>query len=43
MVIKRKITEENHKSKKAKDINKNVDDDELKYENYKNVFLIYHT
>ena len=31
------ITENNRESKKAKDINKNVLDDELKYYNYKNV------
>ena len=28
------VTEENHESKKAKDINRNVVDDELKYEDY---------
>ena len=33
------ITEEKHESKKAKDINKNVIDDELKYEDYKNVLF----
>ena len=31
------ITEANHESKKAKGINKNIVDDELKYEDYKNV------
>ena len=31
------ITEENHEFKKAKGINKNFVDDELKYEDYKNV------
>ena len=29
------ITEHNHQSKRAKDINKNVVADELKYEDYK--------
>ena len=29
------ITEDNHESKRAKDINKNVVADELKYEDYK--------
>ena len=29
----------NHESKKAKDINKNVVDDELGYEDYKNTFF----
>ena len=33
------ITEEDHESKKAKDINKNYVDDELKYEAYKNVLF----
>ena len=33
------ITEDNHGSKKAKDINKNVFGDELKYEDYKNVLF----
>ena len=34
------ITEDNHESKKAKDINKNVaDDEELKYEDCKNVLF----
>ena len=34
------ITEDNHDSKKAKGINKNIVDDELNYEDYKNVLLI---
>ena len=33
------ITEDNHKTKKAKCINKNVINDELKYEDYKNAFF----
>ena len=33
------ITEEKHESKKAKNINKNVIDDELKYEDCKNVLF----
>ena len=33
------IRKDNHKSKKAKDINRNVIDDEVKYENYNNVLL----
>ena len=33
------ITEDNHESRKVKGINKNVADDELKYEDYKNVLL----
>ena len=33
------ITEDSHESKKAKSINKDVVDDELKYEDYKNVLL----
>ena len=33
------ITEDNHESKKVKGNNKNVVDDELKYEDYKNVLL----
>ena len=33
------ITEGNHEFKKAKGINKNFVDDELKYEDYKNVFF----
>ena len=33
------ITEDNHESKKEKDIMKNVVDDELKYEDYKNVLF----
>ena len=33
------ITEDNHKSKKAKGIDRNVVDDELKYENHKNVLF----
>ena len=33
------ITEDNHESKKAKAINKNFVDDELKYENYKNILF----
>ena len=33
------ITEHNHQSKRAKDINKNVVADELKYEDYKIVLL----
>ena len=32
-------TEDNHESKKAKDANKNAVDDELKYEDYKNVLV----
>ena len=31
------VTEDNHEFKKAKGISKNVVDDELKYEDYKNV------
>ena len=33
------ITEDNHEGKKVKDINENVVDDELKYEDYKNVLF----
>ena len=33
------IRKDNHKSKKAKDINRNVIDDEVKYENYNNVLF----
>ena len=33
------ITEDNHDSKNAKDINENAVDDELKYEAYKNVLF----
>ena len=33
------IKEENHESEKAKEINKNAVDDELKYEDYKNVLF----
>ena len=33
------IKKENHGSKKAKDIFENIVDDELKYEDYKNVLL----
>ena len=33
------ITEDNHESKKEKDIMKNVVDDKLKYEDYKNVLF----
>ena len=33
------ITEENHESKKAKGINKNAVDDELKYGDYNNVLF----
>ena len=33
------ITEENHETKKAKTINKAVANDELKYEDYKNVLF----
>ena len=33
------ITEDNRESKKAKDIDKNVVDDEQKYENYKNALF----
>ena len=36
------ITEGNHESKKAKGINKNIADDELKYEDNKNFSLIDH-
>lgn len=31
------IAEDNHESKKVKDINKHIVDDKLKYEDYKNV------
>ena len=34
------IAEENHESKKVKDIRKTDLDDEVKYENYKNVLFI---
>ena len=34
------ITENNHESKKARGINKNDVDDELKYEDYKNVLFM---
>ena len=34
------ITESNHESKKAKDLNENVVDDYLKHEDYKNVLFI---
>ena len=33
------ITEDSHEFKKAKSINENVDDDELKYEDNKNVLF----
>ena len=33
------ITGDNHESKNSKSINKNIVDDELKYENYKNVLF----
>ena len=33
------ISEDNHESKKVKGINKNVVNDELKYEDYKNCFV----
>ena len=33
------FTEENHESKKAKDIGKNIVDDKLRYEDYKNVLF----
>ena len=33
------ITEDNHESKKAKGFDENVIDDELKYEDYKNVLF----
>ena len=33
------ITEDNHEFKKAKGINKNVVDDELKYKDYRNIYF----
>ena len=33
------ITEGNHEFKKAKGINKNVVDDELKYKDYRNIYF----
>ena len=33
------ITEDNHESKKANNINKNIFNDELKYEDYKNILF----
>ena len=40
--LKSNVTEDNHESKNAKEINKNIVDDELKYEDYKIILLIDH-